>query len=642
VGDSVPRLSSPRTSSRWLGAVLMATVLVAAAPWSCGGTADVAIGDDGGIDGGSDATGSCPAGQTSCNGMCADLSSNSDNCGSCGYTCDPNLVCVGGKCADHCPSPKNKCPSSNGNVCVELDNDPSNCGACSMVCPPEPHASPACAHSMCAVKCTAGYFDCNGNVTDGCEVDGLTDVNNCGGCGNACPDPPHAAATCSGGKCAMGACDQAYADCNHDPSDGCEVDLQMDLGNCGSCGHACTASGESCLNGSCACPNGQQVCGGACIDTQSDANDCGKCGQVCTAQGSTCINGSCSCPNAGMVCSGVCTNTQDDPNNCGKCANVCAAQGETCNSGTCGCPNGGQVCSGTCTDTQTDKGNCGSCGHACTATGQTCAAGSCACPNNGQVCSGACTNTQTDKNNCGNCGNVCQSDAGADGGTVSCSGGTCISGGCTQTALVLGDGVVASEQAYQNMLQAVGFNVTLISNGTTSYTGSPAASGFGVVIVTPGSTYTIDMPVAGQQSILSAVNTGSTGLVETEWVAYEVAFSRYQTYAPLVLVSRSSGTTSTLSFALTQNGHPIWNGVASTFTTNVALGANVSGSLQNGGTQIASCTECGGIGVAVRDNGNGRVVQIAHAAGYNMAAWYNDANLKTMMTNSAQWAARCL
>ena len=47
-------------------------------------------------------------------------------------------------------------------------------------------------------------------------------------------------------------------------------------------------------------------------------------------------------------------------------------------------------------------------------------------------------------------------------------------------------------------------------------------------------------------------------------------------------------------------------------------------------------------GVAVKDpSTTGRVVQIAHAAGYLTTAWYNDTNLTKMMANAALWAARC-
>lgn len=60
------------------------------------------------------------------------------------------------------------------------------------------------------------------------------------------PPPPPGALTC----------DAHRADVNHDPSDGCEVDLWTDAANCGAAGNACAnvahASG-ACVEGVCAC-----------------------------------------------------------------------------------------------------------------------------------------------------------------------------------------------------------------------------------------------------------------------------------------------------------------------------------------------------------------------------------------------------
>jgi hypothetical protein len=47
----------------------------------------------------------------------------------------------------------------------------------------------------CGFTCNAGYLQCSG--TAGCETNGLTDVSNCGTCGNTCP----AGGTCNSGSC---------------------------------------------------------------------------------------------------------------------------------------------------------------------------------------------------------------------------------------------------------------------------------------------------------------------------------------------------------------------------------------------------------------------------------------------------------
>lgn len=61
---------------------------------------------------------------------------------------------------------------------------------------------------------------------------------------------PHASASCSGAACAIDACASGFADCNHDPADGCEADLQNDELDCGSCATACTAPAQ-CKKGKC-------------------------------------------------------------------------------------------------------------------------------------------------------------------------------------------------------------------------------------------------------------------------------------------------------------------------------------------------------------------------------------------------------
>ena len=84
----------------------------------------------------------CPAGQapvdgtcvcpgetpSECGSRCVDLTSDSNNCGSCGAVCGSGEVCTDGQCedADGCVGSLVLC----GDECVHLATDRSNCGAC--------------------------------------------------------------------------------------------------------------------------------------------------------------------------------------------------------------------------------------------------------------------------------------------------------------------------------------------------------------------------------------------------------------------------------------------------------------------------------------------------------------------------------
>ena len=96
------------------------------------------------------------------------------------------------------------------------------------------------------------YSACDGagltNCGDEC-ADLQTDPEHCGSCNNIC-EFFKAGADCVDGVCEMGPCDQDWADCNWDPNDGCEVDLNTDEENCGTCGNPCDPY-IFCLNGSC-------------------------------------------------------------------------------------------------------------------------------------------------------------------------------------------------------------------------------------------------------------------------------------------------------------------------------------------------------------------------------------------------------
>jgi hypothetical protein len=160
----------------------------------------------------------------------------------------------------------------------------------------------SCSGGTCGAICGLGWANCNGQLPDGCEVQVAIDVNNCGSCGTTCAIS-HATAGCASGACTVAACDANYADCDGIAWNGCEVHVTVDGMNCGTCGHVCPtpthASFPSCSLGSCgigACSAGYADCNNnpadGCETSITTDTNCGGCGNVC-APGKSCVSGSC-------------------------------------------------------------------------------------------------------------------------------------------------------------------------------------------------------------------------------------------------------------------------------------------------------------------------------------------------------------
>lgn len=149
-------------------------------------------------------------------------------------------VCANGECVQ-CITP-GACPAPP--ICQVATCTGNQCGAANANNGPAPGCpDPGCCNGAC---CTSGQVcagsrccprqtpdDCGGTCTDT-----NTDLNNCGGCGRVCSFP-HASATCVAGACELGACDQGFANCDGNPSTGCETPLGADQ-HCSGCGDVCS------------------------------------------------------------------------------------------------------------------------------------------------------------------------------------------------------------------------------------------------------------------------------------------------------------------------------------------------------------------------------------------------------------------
>src|SRR5262249_54984217 len=115
---------------------------------------------------------------------------------------------------------------ANGNccgfVCRDVQTDTLNCGACGTVCNGT-NGTPTFSSGSCGIICGAAFLNCNGSLIDGCEVNRTSDVQNCNGCGNACPGQGQASANaaCVSSACAFSCVGENY-DVDNNPSNGCE------------------------------------------------------------------------------------------------------------------------------------------------------------------------------------------------------------------------------------------------------------------------------------------------------------------------------------------------------------------------------------------------------------------------------------
>ncbi|MDW8246014.1 MAG: hypothetical protein RMJ84_05520, partial [Sandaracinaceae bacterium] len=202
-------------------------------------------------------------------------------------------------------SGRGNCDGQDANGCeVDTNTNPMHCGGCNRVCSGG-NANWSCRDGACRIEsCMAGYGDCDGDPTNGCETNLMNSIGHCGRCGNRCMGG-NATWSCVGGVCSVASCNSGYGDCDRDPSNGCETNLNTSLSHCGMCGNACMGGNATweCVGGVClrqACNSGYGDCdgnaGNGCeTDVNTTVAHCGRCGNACSGGNATwsCVGGVC-------------------------------------------------------------------------------------------------------------------------------------------------------------------------------------------------------------------------------------------------------------------------------------------------------------------------------------------------------------
>ncbi|MCX7944268.1 MAG: hypothetical protein N2746_07160 [Deltaproteobacteria bacterium] len=170
-----------------------------------------------------------------------------------------------------------------------------------------------CSEYRC--KCYKAYGNCDNDWENGCEVDLESDVNNCGECNNVC-EADKSITICYDKICKIKSCEYPYGDCNGEYSDGCEEELTS-VSHCGSCENDCTKKGWD------------RVSEYRCIPTVIDEYVCDI--SMCELNYANCNNKSEDGCEAYII---------GDVKNCGRCGNVCDADKmnvvtPSCKNGSC-------------------------------------------------------------------------------------------------------------------------------------------------------------------------------------------------------------------------------------------------------------------------------------------------------------------
>jgi len=180
--------------------------------------------------------GECPApAQCGGGGVANQCGCTPKTCAHLGASC--GMISTG--CGDQISCGSCTAPDTCGGAGIE-----NQCGCTCTV----PHATTNCLNGVCAIKdCDPGWGDCDGKPDSGCEADFSSSLSNCGSCGKGC-SYANGAASCNDGVCQLGECNAGFGDCDGNATNGCETNIVSDQNHCGACGRVCSGA---CAGGMC-------------------------------------------------------------------------------------------------------------------------------------------------------------------------------------------------------------------------------------------------------------------------------------------------------------------------------------------------------------------------------------------------------
>jgi hypothetical protein len=192
----------------------------------------------------------CNGVDDNCNGMIDDgLGQTTCGVGACQNTVQNCVMGMPQSCTPGMPTAE-ICGNAIDDDCDgTVDEQPCTCTFAGQ-CPGAPNANAACVSGMCTITCNMGFANCNMNNADGCEVNTQNNVSNCGSCGLTCPTQANSTPTCNASVCGI-SCTSPFLNCDGMNANGCEVNPTSDPVNCGSCGVVCPMAAPNCVSSAC-------------------------------------------------------------------------------------------------------------------------------------------------------------------------------------------------------------------------------------------------------------------------------------------------------------------------------------------------------------------------------------------------------